>query len=572
MSLEHENQSVVLLVVHCPVQGWLVGRVSLEVAMTVWATCSEDPSTWEEVEAYWPRYRSTASGEFVSGLPLQPSSEVTIGDQLASESDWVAVELTKKRLLTGRGIQEVGRDAVFRVAGDEEATQGVPLPFHLPPWWELGEHVSGNNVFADRQQPVHVPLTDRDLLFGHMLHEFVASRIQTIETSQLRRLFIDHDLSNKPWEDWTDEDKQIEKEVNRTIVEIHRDWLMTPLKAVGTARSSTARPDATKPRDLLHGAADWIDCLTDGQRVRFQAGLPMVAAPEDTDDFARAPMGREEVILYFDYCRAVIDAGCFAAAVGDDVQTQLQLMRQAGQQFLESPHEDGPPPNFTIQCCRRRVPQASGVSIVGMDEVESENHVADCDCPICEMMESCMFGPSFTCYDGHHLELDGEFAFSLIETLEEWEAEQRGWREMDEQIRREMAESQRQADDSQKSDPWHPVWEGVYCDEPLPGDESGHLDLAFRLAEITSDLQRDRGDDGNSADKSKAGALSRAFGVYREAAGGDLSEARRGLDQQLERAAEEYPTLRPKVSDFLSRLDEHERRSREGEGPIRWKS
>ncbi len=32
-----------------------------------------------------------------------------------------------------------------------------------------------------------------------------------------------------------------------------------------------------------------------------------------------------------------------------------------------------------------------------------------------------MFGVGFTSIDGHHLELDDEFAFSKCETREEWE-------------------------------------------------------------------------------------------------------------------------------------------------------
>lgn len=58
------------------------------------------------------------------------------------------------------------------------------------------------------------------------------------------------------------------------------------------------------------------------------------------------------------------------------------------------------------------------MAIQGIHGVESEQYVADCDCPICEMMADGMFGIRFTSIDGHHLELDDEFAFSMHENRE----------------------------------------------------------------------------------------------------------------------------------------------------------
>lgn len=426
MSLKHHDRPLLLLAVRCPDAGWLLGRLSLEAALTVWATCSEDPANWDEVEAYWPRYRSEASGESAKSLSLIATTETAISEQLAGDSKWIAVDLAHKRILTSADIQDVGRDAVLLIDSDEAAEHGVPLPIHLPPWWELWEHVDSTEVLSGRRKPLSVPYTDRRLLYGKMLHEFVASRMKMIGAQRFRRLFVDHGPKNKPRVNRNDHDRRLAKKLYRSIVEIHRDWLMTP-----SAEIAGVRPDASKPRDLLHGGTDWINRLAEGQRVRFQAGLPIVAAPNETLDFARAPMGRDEIVLYYDYCREVIEAGFCAAATGRDVESQIRLMRQAGQEFLDSPHQDGSPPNFSIDCCRRRVPRASGVPIVGMDEVETDHHMADCDCPICNMMASGIFGPSFAHYDGHHLELDGEFAFSLYESMEEWQIEKDAWGDWD---------------------------------------------------------------------------------------------------------------------------------------------
>ncbi len=76
-------------------------------------------------------------------------------------------------------------------------------------------------------------------------------------------------------------------------MEIHRDWLMT-------ARDDL---DGRRPRDLLHGAHRWSDSIVWGQRMRFEDGSPIVAAPDDVVGYVDAPMGSQEMYLYFDLCR-----------------------------------------------------------------------------------------------------------------------------------------------------------------------------------------------------------------------------------------------------------------------------
>ncbi len=41
-----------------------------DTAMTLIAVASEDPSCWEEMIGYWPRYRTPVVCEFIDSLPL----------------------------------------------------------------------------------------------------------------------------------------------------------------------------------------------------------------------------------------------------------------------------------------------------------------------------------------------------------------------------------------------------------------------------------------------------------------------------------------------------------------------
>ena len=100
-----------------------------------------------------------------------------------------------------------------------------------------------------------------------------------------------------------------------------------------------------------------------------------------------------------------------------------------------------------------------------------------------------MLGPGFTHFDGHQLELDDEFAFSLCATREEWEEQQGEWAEMNAEIE---ATSSREAEQRDKSgdDDFAPVWRNtLVTTEGIPGDSSGHMQLAFLVADLVGSLK-----------------------------------------------------------------------------------
>jgi hypothetical protein len=189
--------------------------------------------------------------------------------------------------------------------------------------------------------------------------------------------------------------------------------------------------------------------------------------------------------------------------------------------------------------------------IAGMSQRETEQHASDCDCPICEMMVDGMFGVAFSGLDGHQLDLDDEFAFSMHETREAWEQQQREFEEISASIERERLE--REAAGEAEPDPFAPVWSGHVSDEPIPGDKGGRLTLAFLLAEIVSVLE------SQDAPRTDIRQLNSLFTEFRTSHAAELAESGRRLKDGLDSLADRYPDLVPRVADFCSRIDEHVR-------------
>jgi len=402
-----------------------------------------------------------------------------------------------------------------------------------------------------RESEIHIPRTDRPFLFGSPMIVDLAMRILQVAT--------DGRLPDK-----TLDEREATNALHALTVEVHRDWLITPREDLGRRR----------PRDLLHGAHDWSDAIIWGQRQRFEDGAPMTAAPDDVFGYADAPMGREEMIIYFDLCREVIASGWFWCekeieangkleidTSGDRLNRLMAFLSDVRDSWLEQPFEGGSPPRFIIECSRRRVPRGAGVAIMGMDGEESEQHVPDCDCPVCDMMASGLFGVGFTSLDGHHLDLDDEFAFSMHQFIEDWEREQREYREFNEKFNREQAERERRvASGENEEDVYASAWSSPMTDDKLPGDPMGHLMLSFRLAEIIGDLER--ADAPNEVIRN----LNVSFREYRESSDVDRANAKATMRRTLDAVADRFSELLPKVADFQSRVDELERASLDASG------
>jgi hypothetical protein len=329
----------------------------------------------------------------------------------------------------------------------------------------------------------------------------------------------------------------------RMTVEIHREWLMTPRVEL----------QGKTPREHLHGGSEWIRNVVHGQELRHQEGFPLLAAPTDVTDYLDAPMGTEEICTYFDLCRALIEEGWSWVATHPltNANSQARMIEHLSliqQRWMNEPRESDCPPSVVIECSRRRVPRVLGEEIIGIPNHSVDWHIDHCDCPICEMMmDNDVFGPTYIHIDGHHLELDDEFAFSLCETREEWESEQEL---LGRHFEQRDASSPETGLDDKHADEFASVWSGVVSDEPIPGDVNGHLKLAFLFAEIIGELRDLRAPDEIITD------LNGRFRSFRRGEVASSDALATAFKAGLEDLVSDYPQLTSRVADLQSRIDE----------------
>ncbi len=436
-------------------------------ALTLIGCAAEDPAEWNDVALVWPRYVFHENNtEFADGLPMCETDLPGAVAMLADSDAWFAIDLKAKRLSAGGDVPEL------QLRGDAVDDDGPPKQMIvLPPWWELHQHVTPDALLSERSSNLAIPRPRRDMLWGSAMTEFVASAM------------ID---AVRGGDDWLDKDREGNPRGSYDLtVRIHRDWLMTP----------RADLDGDIPRDCLHGGSDWISELVDGQTYRVYDGKVPIPVPMELSTYETAPIGRHEMILYFEACRETISAGWQWLIDNpsriEDAQATPKLAAALDsflERWLNHSFEGSLPPAEVIRCDRVRIPLVDN----------GGEHVIDCDCPICEMMADGMFGPSICHFDGHQLELDDEFAFSMHAEFEDWEAEQASWAEMKAGMEADgkAGEEEQESGDGESDDgEFSPVWKNslLLSAEGIPGDVGGQLGLAFLVADMVGSLQETGG-------------------------------------------------------------------------------
>lgn len=575
-----EPSDSVTVVVIDPVQYLVATNLDSDTAQTLIALVSEDPANWQQAQSVWPRYRTQAVCEFIDSLPLNATArEAAFAAQESSEL-WVVIDFVDKRVFTSEKFTPLERHAVFAMHTDDNGDQHWPLSIHLPPWWELHAGSANQAARLPRQTPIDKPFVNRAVLYGEPLLKFIAE--ETIAAV----------ASNS----WRTSGAQADGQARYPFtLEVHRNWLMRP------------RPDldGKYPRQVLHGAIHWNERVTWGQRLRYDDDGPMIAAPNDWPGYENAPVGSQEICVYFDMCRALIGASWEWLVMNqtepdrqpsENTQQELiEALRVFKTRWLNRPSSSGSIPNFVLECDRRRVPRGVGVPIEGIVGVQGQfgtegypgaiidddvfhddvfdddalldddddewlddpdapdepgsrqdKHQTGCDCPICEMMGDGLFGTCFTCIDGHHLEMDNEFAFSMAETFEQWQEQQREFEEMDRSIKARMAERELHRDES---DEFGSVWPGFASNQSLPNVDR-HLTLAFKIAELISDLH------SLNVTNTVPSKLNECFANFRRSEDSSRSQHARELTETLEAIALDHPSLTAKSADLQSLIDD----------------
>lgn len=494
-------------------------------ATTMLAAVSSDPRSFHELDLAWQRYRR---GRSLRELPWK----VTDAEQ-PTAGNWLLIDLACQRLAANDPDILADEPKAFPRKKRKRTASNPVVWCNIPPWWQSGTAIRLHAVLSPLstwQEPVDF----RGILYGRPLADALAERmLRIVETESLpdsylnfEELPVDQPLTNSQ--------RQTLMQWHQLTVRVHADWLMTPREDLG----------GEPPRHFLHAGRSWVDYeINNRQQEWIKFRQPPMALDRQTFAYRYGAMGTAEVVTYFSLCRDMIDEGWRLLQASDTDRSQFSsLLYEYGCQRLTEPstEDDSTPPAEIIETSRRHMPQVS-----------REDDMLDCNCPICRMMaeQPHTFGPTFTFYDGHHLELDGEFAFSLCETLEQWERQQAGFQD---DADPDWDDEFKVSDLPSLGEEFSSVWKSSYvADGPLGGLAISTMGLAFRVSELVTDLQTE------SAGQSTVDRLNRLFDNLRhvESDPSQRSTAAEKLKAYLETLVATHPRMTSKIADFQSQLD-----------------
>ncbi len=522
--------------------------VSLELpcdfdALTLIASLSANPTTFDELAKAWERYR-----------PIEPLESFDRSETPAPFDlrHWLVVDLARKQVRVDKdfdlpeGVGAYGDDQQKRddvTSGDggqvgvleNDATDELVF-VNLPPEWTME---STDGCWPDslgRLPELVEPIDVRGILYGRALAEFLASRVaRCVRDEQLPDRYVSADK-------WTQvrqpsrEERRIEFRWRKLTIRIHSEWLLTCREDLGGA----------PPRELLHRGRCWVE-----QELMFRASqwLKTKTAPPglDKDAFAYryGPFGRFEVIAYYDLCRELIAEACRRVVETPDIDNaklaselfdhSRKWLRKRG--VMESV---GAPVAELIESERRLVPITGDAS-----------HL-DCDCPLCRVMADDP-APMFIAFDGKHLDFECEFAFSLCETRKDWDAMQLGFHEHMEQRVAEREDPNAlpmQNDELISDEVMNKIWELPFGRNEEPPSV---ISLAARFSELVGNMKQ------QGARRGRVRRLNDAFDNYRTASPGLLQSASKRLVDALEKVASDFPELTSRAADLQSQLDADKR-------------
>lgn len=281
-----------------------------------------------------------------------------------------------------------------------------------------------------------------------------------------------------------------------SIRDIHRRWLTIP------------RGDLLEmaPRDWLLARRELIDRdLQDRFEQWNQLGECPPGLSRDSRAFRLGGFGTNEIVVYYDLCRELIH-DCWQRLRQDrdvDLLRETARLENKRRLWLATPQEDfnGYAPAEIIERERQRLPLS----------VSGEEAMADCDCPLCQMMAES--GPVFWNLDGSHM--DEDFAFSFCRTHDEWESDQRGWDEFKQEFHRaDPVEAVRFVGEADGQRPGK-TWRNTNLLSAI-GDQSAQLNLfalGGSLAELICEIKAQRVPDAAAV----ISGLNRDFANLRQA-------------------------------------------------------
>lgn len=397
------------------VDGW--------TASICFAALSTQPESWEDWDAAWRRYFPNhdllARGQVIEGIHAA-----------ADSGPWCLLDCAGRTIVTGGGFEPFENGTYSCVDDDPEDVPSAEVDYgplgpldsrtawiEVPHDWLTIEAADGWHEVVSHRAAVaaeSVRIDVRAVLYGPPLFQFLAEQV----------------LKREEVASGSSEDEY------RATKQIHAEWLLTSRSDLGgqAPREFILQHREAIQRDLEQRATQWS-----------RQGFAPEGLPEDSAAFRFGGWGNSEVVLYFDLIRELLEqAWEWARAApgqaanrveqkfpGADLETATNVtssqattskvqalashLAASAKRWLASPEGEnstGLTPAQIVQCERRRIPATDEPPRFAHDVVTIPGQSPEGD------------GgqrPCFIWFDGHHLELEDEFAFSMTPCRDDWE-------------------------------------------------------------------------------------------------------------------------------------------------------
>ncbi len=366
------------------------GSFDSAFVMKLVGSLSANPTTLYELERACERYHFEPK---LSELDWNDGPADAAGDL------WVLVDLSHKCVVGGPAMMlpEIGR---FEETRDDGSSQMIWV--NLPYGWGT-DNVDELAEALDSLPELREPLDARAILYGLPFAADIAQRTLAFRTNEsLPDRFVQSNIYRSEVSP-TDEDRELANRWYELTAQIHADWLTTERDDLG----------GLSPRPFLHQDREWVESELQNRASQWsRQGSAPPALDKDTWAYCYGPLGVHEVVVYFEFCRHAIEEAwrqIFVKYVVDE-QELAEAIYQRTQEWLQDEiaiDGRGPAPNVIIESERRLLP------------LVEDGPLFD-DCENCRVMSESPT-PTFTWFDGHNLDLDGNFVFSLCKDQKEWD-------------------------------------------------------------------------------------------------------------------------------------------------------
>lgn len=507
-----------------------------------------DPETIEELAVAMERFEAREkSGHFRGFRPGDADEPVDAG--------LVIIDLAARLIVCESTYCSATTSGIVSYHDGQVATE-IDVRYHLAGDWLITSEVEHWRPLAEkrrRERLAVAPLDVRAVVYGKPLLKFIAAEcLQTFRSRPDAPAKVDYG------------DPIYEQEYD-LVRQIHVRWMMTPREDL---RGQTPRQAMMSRHEHLEH--DYCDRK---HQWSFMESCPR-GLDRDSAAYRFAGFGTHEMVVYYDMvrdllwdCRLAVAQwarGTTASeATGEEFAAgEISRLARVRDEWLDAPYSDvtGRSGRSIIEKERARIPEA----------MTGHEAIIDPDCPLCQMQAD-MPGPTFWNLDGCNM--DDDFAFSLHETYEQWEKEQR---EMEEFCRRcDAREAERK-----RLGVTYP--EGGYAHEDTVWKQSFSASMAAKspymrlfaigshLCELTVDLKEPQ---ETPAGRDLIDRLGRAFGNLRDVVQSpDIDRLDALIDPVLARFSEALEAtaavrpdlerkcfdLRDRLSHFLDPADEPE--------------